>query len=107
MRLMLAGLLAISLVSPAAAAEVRNFFTPEIGGARVDACLSGGGCGKAAADAFCKVQGYDRAMIFQREQAASSRSIDSGQVCSKDCMSFRQVKCFTTKGDIAGMQKAL
>lgn len=95
-------LLAIfGLSGSASATEVRNFFAPEMDGARVDACLGSGGCGKPAADAFCRVQGYDHAMIFQRESHASTRLIDSGRVCSGDCTAFRQVKCFTTKSDLA------
>ena len=45
-------LLAIfGLSGSASATEVRNFFAPEMDGARVDACLGSGGCGKPAADA--------------------------------------------------------
>ena len=85
----------------ASATEVRNFFAPEMDGARVDACLGSGGCGKPAADAFCRVQGYDRALVFQRESHASTRLIDSGRSCAGDCTAFRQVKCFTIKSDLA------
>ena len=95
--------LALSLATPAEAG-MRNFFLPEIAGARVDACLDGGSCGKPAADAFCKLQGYDKATIFQREPAAMSRRIDSGKTCSStSCTAFRQVKCFTTKTDQAAL----
>src|SRR5689334_8915656 len=99
MRALIAGLIVLGLASPASATEVRNFFAPQIAGARVDACLTGGACGKPAADAFCKEQGFDRAMIFQREQFASTRKVDSGRVCSKDCIAFKQVKCFSTRDD--------
>jgi hypothetical protein len=92
---------ALLLAGPASAREVRNFFAPEVDGARVDACLGTGGCGKPAADAFCRVQGYDRAVIFQRESHASTRLIDSGRSCSGACTAFRQVKCFTAKSDLA------
>ena len=96
-------LLALSLPT-SAEAGVRNFFLPEIAGARVDACLDSGNCGKPAADFFCKLQGYDKATIFQREPAAMSRRIDSGEMCSSAaCTAFRQVKCFTTKTDLAAL----
>lgn len=103
MRAVLALLLAASVAEPAAAAQVRNFFAPEVGGTRIDACLHTGACGKPAADAFCRAQGYDRAMIFQREGFASTRAIDSEKTCTGACTAFRQVKCFTTKSDIAGL----
>ncbi len=103
MRAVLAFLVAAVLAQPASAAQVRNFFAPEVEGARIDACLDSGACGKPAADAFCKVQGYDHAMIFQREGFASTRIIDSGKACDGACTTFRQVKCFTSKSDLAGL----
>jgi hypothetical protein len=103
MRAILAFVVAFGFAQPASAKEVRNFFLPEAGGARVDACLESGACGKPAADAFCREQGYDHAMIFQRESFASTRIIDSGKICSESCTAFRQVKCFTTKNSLAGM----
>lgn len=103
MRGFLAALIVMSIAEAAPASEVRNFFAPRISGERVDACLAGGLCGKPAADAFCRAEGYDRAMIFQREAQTSTRAIDSGKVCSRDCVAFRQVKCFTTKSDLAGL----
>lgn len=107
MRSILSALFLIALVPAASASEVRNFFAPQIAGARIDACLTGGACGKPAADAFCKAEGYDRAMIFQRERAEEARTIDSGKLCSGDCTSFKQVKCYTTKSDLQGQQAAL
>jgi len=101
MRAVLALLLATAFAQPASAAQVRNFFAPEVGGTRIDACLASGACGKPAADAFCRAQGYDRAMIFQREDFASTRLIDSDKLCSGSCTAFRQVKCFTAKTDLA------
>jgi hypothetical protein len=103
MRSILALLIATAFAQPAAASQVRNFFAPEVEGTRIDACLQTGGCGKPAADAFCRAQGYDHAMIFQREYFASTRVIDSDKTCSGDCTAFRQVKCFTTKSDFAGL----
>ncbi len=100
MRALLAGLFLVALLPQANAAEVRNYFAPEIEGLRIGACLTDGGCGKPAADAFCRAEGYDKAMLFQRERSASARLIDSGDVCEKDCTSFRQVKCFTVKSDL-------
>ena len=108
MRALLTGLmLTAALAQGAAASEVRNFFAPQLDGQRIGACLAGGECGKPAADAFCKVEGYDHAMIFQRERSQSARIIDSGHVCEKDCTSFKQVKCYTVKSDLGTAQSAL
>ena len=107
MRILLACVFALGFLEPAAASEVRNFFSPEIHGTRIGACLSGGACGKPAADAFCRDQGYDSAMIFQREPAQTARVIDSDKVCEKDCTVFRQVKCFTVKSDLGVAQNVL
>ena len=104
MNRLIAAAVLITLSASSAEAGVRNFFTPLIEGARVDACLTGGACGKPAADAFCKVQGYDRATLFQREATASTRVIDSGAACAGgSCTAFRQVKCYSTKSDLAGL----
>lgn len=104
MRSTLPALLLLSLTAASADAGVRNFFSPTHEGGRVDACLSGGVCGKPAADAFCKVQGYDRAVLFQRETVAETRALDSGNVCTGAfCTAFKQVKCFTTKSDLAAL----
>jgi len=100
MRGILSALMLIALVPQAQASEVRNFFAPQIEGQRIGACLSEGGCGKPAADAFCRAEGYDHATIFQRERSQSARLIDSGLVCEKDCTAFRQVKCYTVKSDL-------
>jgi hypothetical protein len=97
---------AILLFSVTAGAEagVRNFFAPSLDGARLDACLSGGDCGKPAADAFCKSQGYDKALIFQREAFTETRVLDSKQLCTGgNCIAFRQVKCMSLKSDLAAL----
>jgi hypothetical protein len=102
MRKLLAALVLLTLVPQVQASEVRNYFAPQLDGQRVNACLSDGACGKPAADAFCRVEGYDQAMLFQREQASSARVIDSDKVCDGKCSTFRQVKCFTVRSDKAG-----
>lgn len=101
MRTLLAAALLVSACAPAPAAQVRNFFAPQVEGVRVDTCLTGGACGKPAADAFCRAQGYDHAMIFQRERFSATRMVDTGKACSEACTAFRQVKCFTVKSDMA------
>ncbi|MGQ0485974.1 MAG: hypothetical protein ACT4SY_11565 [Hyphomicrobiales bacterium] len=85
-------------------AEVRNFFAPVVGGARLDACLSNvNDCGKPAADAFCKGLGYETALIFQREPAAvPTRRLASGEICEGgSCTAFKQIKCFAPGDAVA------
>jgi hypothetical protein len=102
--LLSSALLAAVILPASAEAAMRNFFLPQIDGTRVDSCLASGSCGKPAADAFCKLEGYDRAMIFQRESVLEARAIDSDQLCAgQSCSSFRQIKCFTTKSDLAAL----
>lgn len=104
-RILIATIIGFLASAHGAEAGVRNFFAPAMDGARLDACLSGGSCGKPAADAFCKVQGYDKSVLFQRESFESTRVLDSGNLCTgNSCTAFKQIKCFTTKSDFAGLQ---
>jgi hypothetical protein len=98
----IAAMLLMSLTA-GAEAGVRNYFSPKLEGTRIDACMAEGGCGKPVADAFCKTQGYDKALIFQREAFQSTRVLDSGETCTASCTAFKQIKCFTTKDDFAGL----
>ena len=107
MRALLAGLAFLTLLSQAQASEVRNYFTPELDGQRINACLADGTCGKPAADVFCKVEGFDQAMLFQRERSDSARTLDSDKVCDGGCTAFRQVKCFTERSDLQVSDAAL
>lgn len=98
--------LIISSITPASAAA-RNFFAPQWQGERLGACLAdGSGCGKPAADAFCKAEGYDTALTFQREPLSRTRLIDSDASChGSACMAFVQIKCFTARNDLASLQQ--
>ena len=78
MRAMLATLALLTLIAPAQASEVRNYFTPQRDGHRINACLATGACGKPAADAFCQAEGYDQAMLFQRELDNFDGAVDTG-----------------------------
>lgn len=104
--LLIATILATALPS-LAEASVRNYFAPQWEGARLDACLAGSrACGKQVADAFCKAQGFDTAILFQREPAQFTRKLDSVAMCEGgNCLSFRQIKCHSTKDDFAGLQQ--
>jgi len=105
MRIFLLAAVSAGLLMPVSAeAGVRTFFQPLADGARVDACLGSGNCGKPAADAFCKTAGYDKALNFERQIFSATRALDSGKLCaSGNCTAFKQVKCFTTKSDLAAL----
>ena len=94
------------ICSGPAGAAVRNFFAPQWDGERIDACLAGKlDCGKPAADAFCKAEGFDSAVLFQREAMTLTRRLGSNERCEgAGCTGFRQIKCFSSKGDFAGLQ---
>lgn len=98
-------LLASLAASGGAEAAVRNFFAPEWNGERLSACTASGQCGKPAADAWCKAQGYDQSIMFQREPVAQASPIDSTSLCTAGgCTAFKQIKCHTGKSDFAGLQ---
>ena len=75
-------------------------------GERLDACLSNAdACGRPAAGAFCKAEGFDIAILFQREPVALTRKLNSPGHCEgPSCMSFKQIKCFSPKDDFAGLR---
>ncbi len=91
--------------SPSEAA-VRNYFAPQLEGAHLDACLaSANTCGKPAADAFCKAEGFIGALTFQRQTGFSTKRLGSGQTCEGDgCTSFKQIKCFSPSNTAAAGQ---
>lgn len=80
-------------------ATVREYFAPRVDGKRLDSCLADArDCGKPAADAFCKIQGFDFALLFQREAVADTIRLANGGLCSgASCNSFKQIKCATLK----------
>lgn len=86
-------------------AAVRNYFAPALDGTRLDACLSNADdCGKPAADAFCKVQGYRESVLFQREPVNGSRRLGSGESCEGSaCIGFRQIKCYQPQDNVAAL----
>jgi hypothetical protein len=106
-RTLAASAVIILLSTAAAEASVRNFFSPAWNGNRLAACLSASeGCGKPAADAFCKSHGYDQAVLFQREQTAVAMAMGSGELCEgSSCTAFRQIKCQSVKDDLATLQQ--
>ena len=90
---------ALMLHTASADAAVRNFFSPQLEDARVAFCMqSREECGKPVADAWCQVNGFDEAVLFQRAEMPSLATLytDTGALCSEDtCVGFHQIKCRT------------
>lgn len=101
--LVLIALMAAVAVKPSHAGA-RNFFTPTVGGDRLSFCANTGSpCGKPIADAWCRAIGFEAALTYQRDRAATGQPIiaryaDTGGLCSgEDCESFKQIKCWIGK----------
>jgi hypothetical protein len=105
-KIIAASLLLLLVTGGASQADVRSYFAPAVDGNRLDACLTGvGDCGKPAADAFCKGQGFETAILFQRQAATDTKRLGSGESCSgAACTGFRQIKCYTLASDAATAQ---
>jgi hypothetical protein len=90
---------AMMLHSATADAGVRNFFSPQVEDARLSFCMqSSDECGKPVADAWCQVNGFDEAVLFQREEVRggilATMYPDTGARCDAEtCTSFHQIKC--------------
>lgn len=89
---------ALMLHTATAQAEVRNFFSPQVADAHVAFCMQSGECGKPVADAWCQGNGFDEAVLFQRQETPGDLLAilysDTGARCSGEtCTSFRQIKC--------------
>ena len=64
---------------------IRNYLSPRLNGNRVAFCLTDGSqCGKEAADAFCRGNGFSEAITFQRDHVQSNSTR----------LRFRQIKCW-------------
>jgi len=101
--------IATILVTPAlvveatnANAAARSFFSPSLLGDPIAFCTSQNDqCGKAVADNWCTNNGFDKAILFQRQPNTASASHfirypDNGKVCTDDnCLSFAQIKCYS------------
>ncbi len=77
-------------------AATRSYSFPPESKDRIGTCLADGtSCGKKAADAFCKKEGFAESILFAREKAASVRILDSGAMCEGDaCEAFKRIKCY-------------
>lgn len=81
--------------------EMQEFQEPRIapGALRIDWCLDWGTeCGKEAADAYCRRQGYARAHNFKKDPDVSTVTLvqEAGRTCDgrvRHCDSFKEIKC--------------
>jgi hypothetical protein len=93
-------LLALTLLVSQAESAARSFSQPKVMGNAVDHCLeANAGCGKPAADAFCRSQGYEKALSFRLERDPArislTMAIDSGRTLrGPEAQPFQIVKCW-------------
>jgi hypothetical protein len=83
-----------------AQAAARSYSNPKFNGQVVHHCLADGvNCGKPAADAFCRREGYRHALSFRIQhdpsQISTSIVIDSGTLMqAPEARPFQMVKCW-------------
>jgi hypothetical protein len=87
------------LTVTSAEASTRSYFSPKADGVVIGACLADGtSCGKMAADAFCKKEGFAESILFAREPVTTARILDSGAMCEgASCEAFKRIKCYQPK----------
>ena len=98
-RVLLVALLLISATFAAAPAlaDTQAFPNPGFKGHLLDWCLTwGSNCGKAPADAWCKLNGFDEAQSFSEwvNPGIATRLIGTNQVCDEpECDAYTQIVC--------------
>jgi hypothetical protein len=81
------------------AAEDQLFVTPAQNGYRVDVCRTWGqGCGQEAANAFCRVQGFESAKAFEVDPKIGAKTptmtLGDRRVCDQaQCDGFKSITC--------------
>jgi hypothetical protein len=84
-------------------AEHAKFDAPQANGYRVDAYRSWGqGCGKEAADAFCRLNNFESASAFEIDPRIGAKTptmtIEDKKICNQpECDGFKSITC--TKAD--------
>jgi hypothetical protein len=96
--------LVLLLVATGAEASTRSYFSPKANGIVIGACLADGkSCGKVAADAFCRQEGFTESILFAREAVTTARILDSGAMCEGgSCEAFKRIKCYQPKRNVVG-----
>jgi hypothetical protein len=80
-------------------ADQMKFDAPRANGYRVDACRSWGqGCGKEAADAFCRLNTFESAAAFEIDPHIGTKTptmtIEDKKVCNQpQCDGFKSITC--------------
>ena len=100
-RLAVAVIFTVALPAAAANAmsESRTYFAKSIYAERLELCsIAGTGCGKKAADAWCRHAGYTNAMsyllVHSNRQAEREQLRNYGELCAQDaCSGFLLVNC--------------
>jgi hypothetical protein len=89
--------LALSAIN--AEASTRSYSFPKSDGVVIGSCLADGvSCGKTAADAFCRQEGFTESILFAREKVVAARILDSGAMCEGEaCEAFKRIKCYLPK----------
>jgi hypothetical protein len=88
--------LAIAVGSTVAIAAERTFQRPTYkNGPRLDVCFGGNQCNtQMAADAYCRVQGYEKATKFDKQKARPTELIAQKRICDADfCEAFTSITC--------------
>ena len=94
----LVGVSVLLSASGASALEVRfDRPTYKSQGVRLDNCEHfGSSCGQPAADHYCRIQGYQRAIKFETERASPTKLIFGQQCNGPGCVAFKRIACFTS-----------
>ncbi|MCH9756436.1 MAG: hypothetical protein K0U37_04495 [Gammaproteobacteria bacterium] len=77
--------------------RLQDFMFPRFENYRVAWCYKDKrGCGKRAADAFCRHQGYRRSKGYERStEVAATRTVGSGALCfGQACTGFNRITCY-------------
>ncbi len=80
-------------------ADQMKFDAPRANGYRVDACRSWGqGCGKEAADAFCRLNSFESAAAFEIDPRIGTKTptmtIEDRKICNQpQCDGFKSITC--------------
>jgi hypothetical protein len=101
----------LCVAASGAQAKEKDFNKPKWKGDRLDWCLNwAAGCGKDAADAFCKANGYENASKFEQDPDIGSshktRLITTGAVCDQSsCDGFKSITCSKSEPDTVVIDK--
>ena len=78
--------------------RMRDFTLPRFENYRIAWCYhEKKGCGRRAANAFCRQQGYEHSRGYERSstEVASTRTIGSGALCfGQACKGFERITCY-------------